>query len=58
MIMNVQDCFLVAFNNRRTAAQSGDLEKLGNSPYLPKGTDVANLVNKRNLNEKTLKTAN
>ena len=48
LIMNIQDCFLIASNNHWSAAQIGDLEKLGNS-LMPKFLEVATckLVNRR-----------
>ena len=45
MIMNIQDCFLVAFNNHWSAAQSGDLKKTWKLPNA--FLKVAKLVNKR-----------
>lgn len=37
----MQDCFLVAFSNHRSADQSGDLGKLGNCPCPPKCSQVS-----------------
>lgn len=38
MIMNILDDSHMVFNNHKSAAQSGDLEKHRKCPCLPKGT--------------------
>ena len=38
--MNIQECFVLAFNDHSSASQGDDLEKPGTCPCLAKGSEA------------------